>query len=103
MDKFGWVDVVVILIEFVHILMDLFSELFGAIQMLCELLYKLYSWPWSIDWILCLVWFCFSKWSFNMLLKASFNLLSSTDCPNSFSRMNHENYSHVPPCPPDCI
>lgn len=30
-------------------------------------------------------------------------VLTSTDCPNSFSRMNHENYSHVPPCPPDCI
>lgn len=39
MDKFGWVDVVVILIEFVHILIGLFSELFGATQrMLYELL-----------------------------------------------------------------
>lgn len=80
MDKFGWVDVVVILTKFVHILT---SQLFGTTQrMLYELLYKLYSWPWSIDWILYLVWFCFSKWSLNMLLKAIFNLLSSTDCTN---------------------
>lgn len=38
-----------------------------------------------------------------MLLKLGLNLLDSNACSNSFSIVNHANYSPVPPSPADCV